>query len=181
MFLRRPPVPLPKMFLTQQQYSNFLDGQVKLKSDREEKERLETEAQEKNEQKYLREEISRSKERDIVDKAVGIKTYQAALDAQLANKPYRFPPTVPDSEGPIFGKFDVNPSKVKEMRKRHKEIMQHQMRTVDERRSVKEKEKTDAVKFEIDVMARAKSELVFKIFFLNLAYIMSKIIKCITD
>ena len=148
------------MFLTQEQYGNFLDGQVKLKTDREQKVMRETKMHEKDEQKHLKEDILKSKQRDIDEKVTGIKSYQAALNAQLQNKPYRYPSAVSDSDGPIFGKFDVNPAKVKDMRKRYKEIMNHQMKTVDEKIGAKEKEKHQAIQFEIDVMAKAKTELV---------------------
>ena len=87
-----------------------------------------------------------------------MKQYQTALNGQLQNPPFRFPPAVPDSEGPIFGKIDVNPERVREMRKRAKEVMKHQVKAMEDKKMALEKEKLNTAKHEIELLERAKTE-----------------------
>ncbi|XP_063675495.1 coiled-coil domain-containing protein 81-like isoform X2 [Bolinopsis microptera] len=150
---------VPRRYLTQDQYSNILDGQVKIKTDRHQKEKSETDKQERAEQTYLTQGLAASKQRFIESKASAIKQYQTALNSQLQNQPFRFPPAVPDSEGPIFGKIDVTPERVRDMRKRAKEVMKHQLKAMEDKKNGVEKEKQNSVKYEVELLERAKTEL----------------------
>lgn len=145
--------------------------------------------------------MSAAKQRSTEFKAAAMKEYQAALYTQLQNKPYRYPPAVPDSETPIFGRFvslrhivirqtllepvgfmdrimkigpnsknveylhcwlfyriDVNPDRVREMRKRAREVMNHQLKTVEDRKTAKKLEKQQGIQFEVGMLTRAKTE-----------------------
>lgn len=150
---------IPRRYMTQEQYSSVLDGQVKIKTDRREKEKTEIDKEGREEQAYLSQELATAKQRFVESKAAAVKQYQAALDVQLQNPPYRFPAAVPDSEGPIFGKIDVNPERVRDMRKRAREVMKHQLRAMEDKKSAAEKEKQKSASHEIELLERAKTEL----------------------
>ena len=149
---------IPRRYMTQEQYSSVLDGQVKIKTDRREKEKTEIDKEGREEQAYLSQELATAKQRFVESKAAAVKQYQAALDVQLQNPPYRFPAAVPDSEGPIFGKIDVNPERVRDMRKRAREVMKHQLRAMEDKKSAAEKEKQKSASHEIELLERAKTE-----------------------
>jgi len=151
--------PSPQRFLTQDQYSNELGDQVRVKTERLKKLKDGTDQLEQNEQRCLANELGEARKRYLESKAAATKQYQSALFTQVKNKPFRFPKAEPDSDGPIFGSTDITPEKVSEMRKRSKEVLNHQLRTIKEKKNKSQRDKDDHRRYETEILSRTKMEL----------------------
>lgn len=149
----------PQRFLNQEEYSKDLGEQCKIKSDRNKKLKDDQDSMEKSEQRRLAQELGQSRKSFLKQKVSATKAYQHALYMQVKNQPFRFPRAEPDSEGPIFGKSDVTPDKVVEMRKRSKEVLNHQLNSIAEKKAKNKLEKDNARASEIEMLKRARKEL----------------------
>jgi len=149
----------PQRFLSQEEYSNDLGEQCKIKSDRNRKDKNAKDSLEKSEQLNLAQELAQSRKSFLKQKVSATRSYQHALYMQVKNQPFRFPRAEPDSEGPVFGKSDVTPEKVAEMRKRSKEVLMHQLNSISEKKAKCKQEKDSARAAEIDMLKRARKDI----------------------
>lgn len=149
----------PQRFLNQEEYSKELGEQCKIKSDRNKKVKDDQDSMDKSEQRNLAQELAQSRKSFLKQKVSATKSYQHALYMQVKNQPFRFPRAEPDSEGPIFGKSDVTPDKVAEMRKRSKEVLNHQLNSISEKKAKNKHEKDSTRASEIEMLKRARKDL----------------------
>lgn len=145
--------------LTQDQYGKILGDQVSVKTHRLRKVKNHTDRLEQNEQKYLATELANSRKRYLESKALSTKQYQSALYTQVKNKPFRLPKAEPDSEGPIFGRTDMTADKVAGMRKRAKDVLNHQLETIRNKKEQTQREKEQHRKYEMEVLNRTRKEI----------------------
>lgn len=157
MFNRR--APSPQRFLSQDQYSRDLGEQVAVRTERLRTHKHDQERQQQDEQKHLAQELAEARRSFLESKALATKQYQGALHTQVMNPPFRFPKAEPDSDGPIFGKSDVTPEKVMEMRKRSKDVLNHQLKTTMDNKHKSQQDKSENRKYEIEILNRTKKEL----------------------
>ena len=135
-----------------------MGDQVREKERRVEHRRLETEQLERSELAEVRAELEGARKERIARKHVSVREYQAALNTQLLNPPFRFPSAVPDSESAIFGRSDLTPERVADMRRRVKELMNHQLKATEAIKLKAASEKKESVKRECEMIARGKTE-----------------------
>ena len=149
----------PSRFLTQEQYNKSLGEQVTVKTKCLKRLKDANDRLEQNEQSYLARELAEAREQFLESKANASKQYQSALSTQVKNKPFRLPKAEPDSDGPIFGRMDMTTEKDIEMRKRAKEVLNHQLNTIKDKKDKSARVNEQNKKYETSVLKKAKKEL----------------------
>lgn len=149
----------PPKFLSQEQYSQSLGEQVRVKSERLKRLKDTNDKLGQNEQRYLASELAVARKKFLESKTLATKQYQSALATQVKLKPFRLPKAEPDSDGPIFGLKDMTEEKVSEMRSRAKEVLSHQLKTIQDKKERSAQKKEDNKRYETDMLKKAKREL----------------------
>jgi len=150
---------LPQRYLTQEQYCESLGEQVRVKSHKLKKLKDAKDMLEKSEQKYLAKELAEASKQFFEAKTQATKQYQATLCTQVKNKPFRLPKAEPDSVLPIFGTTDMSRDKLMGVRKRAKDVLNHQLHITRIKKEKGARENELNRRYETEVLKRAKKEL----------------------
>jgi hypothetical protein len=149
----------PYWYKLRDQYSEALGEQLRNKTERLKKLKDEKDKQEREEQRYLAAELATSRKRHLMNKALSTKKYESALHTQIMNKPFQLPKALPDSDGSVFGKLDMTQEKLAAMRNRAKDVLNHQLKTIKEKKEKSRAAKEEERKHEMEVLNRTKKEL----------------------
>ncbi|KAL5261389.1 hypothetical protein ACHWQZ_G007179 [Mnemiopsis leidyi] len=149
----------PNWYDQQTEYSRALGEQLYHKTECLRKLKEETGRLEQEEQRYLAAELAASRKRHLMNKAISTKKYESALHTQIMNKPFQLPKALPDSDGSVFGKLDMTEEKLAAMRNRAKEVLNHQLKTMKEKKDKSRSKKELNRQHEMEVLNRTKKEL----------------------
>lgn len=144
----------------QHDYGQALETQVKIRKARQTREKHDRQFQEKLEQVQLAEDLVKQREQFLRAKAEQVSQYQQALSVQVKNKPLPIPAMEPDSEGPIFGRFDATNEKLWERKQRAQETLKKQLSMVADKKEKINNENVLKLKEESEMLKRTKEELI---------------------
>lgn len=149
----------PPRFAKQRKYLNELDEQVTQKEDSQQKHRSDEEFLERLEQVQLAEDLALQRAEYVQGRVEQTEQYKTALSAQIRYKPLQVPARVPDSDGPVFGKNDLNAEKIFERRRLAYNVYQQQLNTVEARKRASILNRLSEQKQDEDMIKRSKHEV----------------------
>jgi len=144
----------------QREYGRILETQVKMRNSQKIRELHDKKYQEKIEQAQLAEDLAKQREQYLKTKAEQISSYQTALSTQIINKPLPIPRLEPDSEGPIFGRFDATNEKLFDQKIRAKNTLKCQLDMVNEKKKRIANIQLQKLKDETEMLKRSREELI---------------------
>lgn len=144
----------------QREYGRILETQVKMRNSQKIRELHDKKYQEKIEQAQLAEDLANQREQYLKTKAEQISCYQNALSTQITNKPLPIPKLEPDSDGPIFGKFDATNEKLFDQKIRAQNTLKCQLDMVNEKKKRVANIQLQKLKDETEMLKRSREELI---------------------
>ncbi|XP_013385182.1 coiled-coil domain-containing protein 81 [Lingula anatina] len=149
----------PPRFIKQNELSRDLEKQVDHKDVTKRKRKADEDFLERLEQVQLAEDLAAQRETYLREKVNQTDQYRKALSAQLKFKPVPLPARVPDSNEPIFGKFDSTNEKLFEQKKRARDVFREQLDIVEQRKREAILRRLTDQKDEEEMLNKTKQEL----------------------
>ncbi|XP_057306589.1 coiled-coil domain-containing protein 81-like isoform X2 [Hydractinia symbiolongicarpus] len=156
-FCRRPIT--PPHYIKQEDYKKDLATQVNEKRRKLNKVKRDQENLERVEQLKLAEDLAMQRGQYLKNKRLQSDEYRKALDTQMAYRSSELPVAYSDSDGPIFGTYDLNEDKRVERRKRAQHLYQDQMEMASKRKEHELSLDKMIQKEEEEMLRKTKTEL----------------------
>lgn len=156
-FCRRPIT--PPHYIKQEDYKKDLATQVNEKRRKLNKVKRDQENLERVEQLKLAEDLAMQRGQYLKNKRLQSDEYRKALDTQMAYRSSELPAAYSDSDGPIFGTYDLNDDKRLERRKRAQHLYQDQMQMASKRKEHELSRDKEIQKEEEEMLRKTKTEL----------------------
>ncbi|XP_066927000.1 coiled-coil domain-containing protein 81-like isoform X2 [Clytia hemisphaerica] len=149
----------PPHYIKQEDYQTDLARQVSDKRCSTNKSMKDKDRLERLEQLELAEDLAIQREHYWKSKRLQSDQYRKALDTQMSFKTSELPASYPDSEGPVFGVYDLDFDKLKERRKGAQNLYQNQMTMASEKRNQEMMRNVRLRREEENMLKRTKLDL----------------------